>query len=201
MNANDLTRVRRLSGDGGAAEPRPQLPSAELRHPAATWLVQQPAHAYRRGKTRSDERSRTVDAVGDKHGPQADRKCDTPNHLDLAWARANSMTHVVGALSAARARGRLRSPIHRAPASQQMLTQRNAARTMAASDKSRSVTGRRGRSQRAPRNASCALIRRRLGTRQCVIRTSMPLRIEASVGFRAKSNVTMTRPNGPLLAN
>lgn len=29
----------------------------------------------------------------------------------------------------------------------------------------------------------------------------MPLRIEASVGIRAKSNVTMTRQNGPLLAN
>lgn len=29
----------------------------------------------------------------------------------------------------------------------------------------------------------------------------MPLRIEASVGIRAKSNGTMTRRNGQLLAN
>lgn len=173
MIANDLTRVRRLSGDGGAAEARPQLPSGELRHPALTWLIQEPAQAYRCGKTRSDERFRTVDAVGDKHRPQAHRKRDAPNHLDLAWARASSASHVVGALSAARARGRLRSAIHRAPASQQMLTQRNAARTMTASDKSRGVTGRRARLQRAPRDASCALIRRRLGTRQCVIRTHL----------------------------
>lgn len=136
-------------------------------------LIKKAAQTQCRGKTRSDERSRTVDAVGDKHCPQADRKCDAPNHLDLAWARANSATHVVGALSAARARGRLRSPIHRAPISQQMHTQRSAARTMAASDKGRGVTDRTGRSQRAPRNASCALIRRRLGTRQCIIRAHL----------------------------
>lgn len=140
---------------------------------SGTWLIQKPAQAYRCSKTRSDERLRTVDAVGDKHRPQAHRKCDAPNHLDLARARANSATHVVGALSAARARGRLRSPIHRAPASQQMLTQRSAAMTMAVSDKTRGVTDRRGRSQRAPRNPSWALIRRRLGTRQCVIRTHL----------------------------
>lgn len=169
MIANDLTRVRRLSGDGGAAEARPQLPSGELRHPALTWLIQEPAQAYRCGKTRSDERFRTVDAVGDKHRPQAHRKRDAPNHLDLVWARANSASHVVGALGAARARGRLTSAIHRAPESQQMLTQRSAAKTMAASDKNCALTNRRGRSQRAARNASCALIRRRLGSRQCVI--------------------------------
>lgn len=85
-------------------------------------LIKKAAQAQRCGKTRSDERPRTVNAVGDQHCPQADRKRDAPNHLYLAWARANSASPVVGALSAARARGRLRSPIHRAPASQQMLT-------------------------------------------------------------------------------
>lgn len=136
-------------------------------------LIKKAAQAQRCGKTRSDERPRTVEAVGDKHRPQAHRKRDAPNHLYLAWARANLASHVVGALSAARARDRLRSPIHRAPENQQMLTQRSAARTMAASDKNCGVTNRRGRSQRAARNASCALIRRRLGSRQCVIRSHL----------------------------
>lgn len=83
----------------------------DLRHSPGTWLVQELAQAYRCGKTRNDERLRTVSAVGDKHGPQADRKRDAPNHLYLTLARASSVRRIVGALSAARARGRLRSPI------------------------------------------------------------------------------------------
>lgn len=73
---------------GAAKEARAQLSSEDLRHSPGTWLVQEPAQAYRCGKTRSDERLRTVNAVGDKHGPQAHRKRDAPNHLYLSLARA-----------------------------------------------------------------------------------------------------------------
>lgn len=54
-----------------------------------------------------------------------------------------------------------------------MLAQRTAARKMAASDKACGVTDLRGRSQRAARMASCALIERRLGSRQCIISTHL----------------------------
>lgn len=171
-NAKDPTRLRRPSTIG--VPQRRFVHNSRLRICVVLrvlGLIKKAAQAQRCGKTRSDERPRTVNAVGDQHCPQADRKRDAPNHLYLAWARANSASPVVGALSAARARGRLRSPIHRAPESQQMLTQRSAARPMAASDKSCGVTDLSRRSQRAARTASCALIGTRLGSRQCIIST------------------------------
>lgn len=144
MDANDLTRMKRLSGDRGRRRGSCATFVGRFASFSGYLAIEEPAQAYRCGETRSNERLRTVGAVGDKHGPQAHRKRHGPNHLYLAYARANSASHVVGALSAARARGRLMSPIHRAPASQQMLTPRSAARTMAASDKTCAVTNRRG---------------------------------------------------------